>query len=704
MINISILFNLSLLIAISIISGFIERRCRRHTLQGKVAQGLLFGGTAVIGMLYPFVLTEGVFFDGRTIVISTCTLFFGPITGAIASLPPIALRLQLGGAGAITGVSTIVSAYLIGYIFYRIKNKSSSNWASTWNLLKFGFLVHLAMLILMALLPSKLAKETYATLTVTILVVYPLFTVLLGKILSDHETIERYIDNLQKSEQFFRQLFHKHTAIKLLVDVNTRQIIDANYSAIQFYGISREQITQMRYDDLLESKGVDITELLAQNKHEAIHRLNDGTTRHVSVLTALVDLGKESFYHLIISDITARIKAQQDKERLQKQLAQAQKLESIGLLAGGIAHDFNNIITTIVGFAHMIKLKLPEGDPLAEYANQIIQAGQKGAGLTEQILAFSKKQPLKSTILDINEHIRQLQKMLRHILRENIELKLQLHNKPLNILADSTYIDQIIINLAVNARDAMPQGGHLTIKTEHVVVSDVFADIPDFLPRGEYALIAVSDTGVGMDEETAERIFEPFFTTKEGSGTGLGLSVVYGIVKKHDGHISVNSKLNKGTTFRIYLPLSADANTAKVSEDSSENHTMLLGLSERILLAEDSEPLRRLITTILNEHGYIVTQAQDGLEAVNKFASADKKFDLVIMDAIMPKLNGIDAVHKIKAFDKDAKIILMTGYGRDFDDIALSNQLGISFLHKPLTPHSLLVSVRNTLDGVKNVS
>ena len=385
-----------------------------------------------------------------------------------------------------------------------------------------------------------------------------------------------------------------------------------------------------------------------------------------------------------------------ETKTLEEQLRQSQKLESVGLLAGGIAHDFNNMLTVINGYSDLVLRRLKEDDPLRRNIEEIKKAGQRSASLTHQLLAFSRRQVLQPVLLDLNEVVTDTIKMLRHLIGEDINLTTALSHRVGQVMVDPGQFSQIIMNLAINARDAMPRGGKLTIETANVFLDSAYArQHVDVLP-GAYILLAVSDNGCGMSDEIKQHIFDPFFTTKEvGQGTGLGLATVYGIVKQSGGSIEVYSEERVGTTFKIYLPrIGEQADTPKIKDISAE---MTKG-TEKILLVEDEELVRRLTRQILTECGYTVFEAQNGIEALELCHQGDCKFDLVMTDVVMPKMGGRELVEKLTMKIPNLRILFTSGYT---DDAVVRHgviETNANFIQKPFTPEALTNKVRSILD------
>ena len=389
---------------------------------------------------------------------------------------------------------------------------------------------------------------------------------------------------------------------------------------------------------------------------------------------------------------------EEEKEHLAAQLLHAQKMEAVGQLAGGVAHDFNNILCAIIGFGTLLEMGMNKDDPARSHLKQILAAADRATKLTQGLLAFGRKQIINLCPADLNEIVTNIEKMLTRLITEDIELRLSLSNRKLNVLADSGQIDQVLINLATNARDAMPGGGILTIETgEEQPPEDFLADA-GALPLTRFAVLIVTDSGTGMERDLRERIFEPFFTTKEvGKGTGLGLSMVYGIIKQHNGHITVGSEPGKGTSFRIYLPLTPKESLPGILDE--EIPALPLAGTETILVVEDNPEVRNLNRTVLETFGYRIVEANDGEEAVTQFLRYRDEIDLVVMDVVMPKLNGREAYAKISDIRPDVKILFTSGYTADIVQQKGIITEGLTFLSKPMTPATLLKKVRELLDS-----
>lgn len=385
------------------------------------------------------------------------------------------------------------------------------------------------------------------------------------------------------------------------------------------------------------------------------------------------------------------------QQNLEAQLRHSQKLEALGQLAGGVAHDFNNILTVIMGFGQMIKSKLGEDDPVQQDLDHMLNASEKASSLVQGLLAFGRKESFRMSPLSLTNLLWGIENLIRRIISEDIEMYIDLTDEDLIIMGDSTLIHQVIMNLVTNARDAMPDGGSLTMTSRIVELDQDFIATHGYGMLGVYALTTVSDTGTGMDERTRERIFDPFFTTKEiGKGTGLGLSIVYGIVKQHGGYINCYSEPGIGTSFRLYLPLIKDTEYLPKSDTTQS----ISGGTETILLAEDEPMVRILLSDTLKLNGYTVIEAQDGEEAVRKFEENRDKIHLILLDLIMPGKSGKDAHEEIMKIRPDMKAIIMSGYAADILSKKGIEEGNINFLSKPIAPARLLRKLREVIDDV----
>ena len=378
-------------------------------------------------------------------------------------------------------------------------------------------------------------------------------------------------------------------------------------------------------------------------------------------------------------------------------MLQSQKMEAVGQLTAGIAHDFNNLLTAINGFAQLIQLRLAPDDPIQEMVGRIWESGKRAAGLVSQLMAFSRKQIIDPKVLDLNAVVADMDDMLRRVIREDVELEMVPAPDLWPIKVDPTQMEQVIVNLAVNAAHAMPDGGKLTIETSNVVLGeDYVADHLEAEP-GEHVLLAVSDTGVGMSPEVQAHIFEPFFTTKErGEGTGLGLATVYGGVQQNGGHIQVHSQEGQGTTFKIYLPRAEES--GELSPRAEGARAMPAG-GETILLVEDEAGLRDLARQVLERQGYALLEAVDGPQALDVAASHAGPIHLLLTDVIMPGMSGSTLSERLVQSRPDVRVLYMSGYADDTIRHHGVLEKGTAFLQKPFNPMDLARKVRAVLDG-----
>jgi len=431
----------------------------------------------------------------------------------------------------------------------------------------------------------------------------------------------------------------------------------------------------------------DVTEPLSGIEHRNVHKDGRIVILESSWVPVFDANGRFVGCRGIDRDITLH-------KQLEEQLRHAQKMNAIGELAGGIAHDFNNILTTIIGYIYILQTRLTD-ESLKKFVEQLNYSAQRAASLVSKLLAFGRKQIISLQPMKINDTIIKSKSLFSRLIQENIEIQTVLSDDDITVLGDEGQIEQVIMNLVTNARDAMPAGGVLTIRTERFVLDKQFVDARGYGNPGPYALISFADTGVGMDEKTQERIFEPFFTTKEvGKGTGLGLSIVYGIVKQHNGFVEVFSEPGKGTTFKLYLPTAEGPTSNRVSRPPD---TPAKGAGT-ILVGEDDPDTRLFLKTVLEDSGYTVIEAVDGRDAVEKFEKESDRIRLLMLDIIMPRQNGREAYEDIRKICPAVKTIFLSGYTGEFLDAREPLGEGLHFMEKPVAPWQLLEKVKELLD------
>ena len=503
-----------------------------------------------------------------------------------------------------------------------------------------------------------------------------------------------------------RELADYQRRLALIVDSSQDAIIGKNLDGIvthwnkgaqEIYGYSAQEMIGRHISTLApEDKADEITEILRRIRNgervgyfESVRVTKDKRKLNMSIsVSPIYDSdGKVVGASTIARNITAQ-------KKTEEQLRQSQKMEAIGRLAGGVAHDFNNLLGIVTACSELLRRKLPDAEGI-EYLENIREAAKRGAALTRQLLAFSRRQPVQRQLLDLNERLKEVRKLLVPLMGDDVDI-VQL-SKPGNAIieADPGQIDQVVLNLAVNARDAMPRGGKLILETGVFDFDKAFAHEHPGMSAGPYVMLAISDNGIGMEEATRSRIFEPFFTTKEtGKGTGLGLATVYGIVKQNGGHIWVYSELGHGTTFKIYLPSAEKKLIPGLEKAEDVLPPRREGVT--VLVVEDDSVMRRLTRKMLEEHGYQVVEAEDGNAALAAIASAEGKVDLTLTDVVMKGMTGPDLVLKLIEFYPQMKVVYMSGYTGEL----VTNQRGngMRLLEKPFTRASLL----QTLDRALN--
>lgn len=399
--------------------------------------------------------------------------------------------------------------------------------------------------------------------------------------------------------------------------------------------------------------------------------------------------GNDEWIEVMVEDVTERI-------ALETQLQQAQKFEAIGQLAGGIAHDFNNMIGAILGWADMGVEETESDSKLRRYFDKVHQQGKRAASLTRQLLAFARRQILEPLDIDFNQGVTEALSLLEKVIGSNIVIRTKLASALPLVHADPTQLEQVLMNLCINARDAMPEGGLLVVETSEVSLDAEACKLQPLAQPGEYVMLSVSDSGTGMDSATLDRIFEPFFTTKElGKGTGLGLATVYGIVRQHGGFVQVYSEIGMGTTFRVYIPVSA----AKApSPEKRDDSNPIRGGTETLLVVEDHEGLRQLAIETLSKLGYSVISAVDGEQAIREFTRHQQRIDLALLDLVLPKLNGPEIYSRISGARPDLPVVFATGYSADFAMLHKIQEYGLPVLQKPYTARDLARKIRDALD------
>jgi len=502
---------------------------------------------------------------------------------------------------------------------------------------------------------------------------------------------------LRKSESTFRLLF-SHTPLPMWVfDVESLRVLQVNEAAILQYGFSDAEFRGMTMRDIAaEGHDPAFDRCVADFKKEGRlhahwrHKKRDGKTFEVDVVSHKLEYAGRCVRLVVAQDVSER-------QLLEQQLRQAQKMEAVGRLAGGVAHDFNNLLMVIKGHTELLMDSLPAGDHVKRKIEQIDRSADRATSLTRQLLAFSRMQVLQPRPMNLNSVVEEMSRLLPRLIGEDVELIVRTSSDIGTIRADASQMEQVIMNLAVNARDAMPGGGKLIIETSNVDLDSYYREAHPIVQPGRYVLLAVSDTGTGMYAETQAHIFEPFFTTKEqGKGTGLGLATVYGVVKQSGGFVWVYSELGKGTTFKIYLPR---VDEAAIQPAAAKNAAEVLRGTETILLTEDEQDVREVAREFLESAGYTVLQAPTGNAAMTLASAHEGAIELLITDMVMPGITGQELARQMIAKRHDLRIIYMSGYSEHAAGEAAKGEGSAIVLSKPFSRSALLQAVRHALQS-----
>jgi two-component system, cell cycle sensor histidine kinase and response regulator CckA len=500
------------------------------------------------------------------------------------------------------------------------------------------------------------------------------------------------VARLTESEALHRGVFETSSDAMLLLEDGTGRVEDANPAAERFYGHPREALRGLRYGDLLDPAADPAAPAAGDRAAPSRHRRSDGSTFPVEITVGELRLHHRGLRVLSIRDVSERERSEQERRALEQNLRQAQKMEAVGRLAGGVAHDFSNVLAVVLGYSELLMRDLPHGDArLRESAEGIIEAANRAVGVTRQLLTLSRKKLLRPEVLSLNKVVLDLGRLLSRAIGERIEITTQLQDGLWPVLADADQLAQVLLNLAVNARDAMPDGGALDVATANVDLSAPPHDLP--LAPGRYVALTVHDRGCGMTEEVRARLFEPFFTTKE-TGTGLGLATVYGIARQAGGAIRVDSRPGEGTTFVVYLP-AAGKEEERVSLPVAAAAPR--GLGETVVLAEDEDGLRTLLGRVLSGSGYQVVAGRNGAEALEAARLRGGRVDLLLADLVMPRMSGAELAEALARQQPGLKVLFMTGHT---DDGLVQERLvdgDVELIHKPFTSEALLGHLRRLL-------
>ncbi len=519
-----------------------------------------------------------------------------------------------------------------------------------------------------------------------------------------NQSLQREINDRRRAELALREtearfkLLIEHAGDAVMLHDMDGRLIDVNQRACDSLGYSRAELLQLSVPDLDMEFSTERIRSISESMRpgdavtlEGTHRRRDGTRFPVEIRLGAMDMCGHQVFIALARDMTER-------RKLETQLQHSQKMEAVGRLAGGVAHDFNNLLSGIIGYSELTLGRLGENHPIRPYIESVCRSGKRAADLTRQLLSFSRKQVLETEVTNLNTIIDNIKLMLERLIGEHIEIQIETNNVA-NVMADPGQIEQVIVNLAVNARDAMPEGGKLRIETREEIIPEQLLHSRREMRPGTYVVMTVSDTGMGMTPETQARVFEPFFTTKEvGKGTGLGLSMVYGIVKQHRGHINLQSELGQGTSFEIFIPVCGGIEQAQ--EEAADAAVMPEG-RETILVVDDEADIRKLVRDVLAPLGYQILDASCGDEAMTLIENDGERIDLMLTDIVMPRMTGLQLAEKARKIRPAMKAVFMSGYA---EDVIYKGRSGRQVLQhlitKPLLPRTVAERIRTVLDEV----
>jgi len=684
---------MTLAYAYSLISVYEKER---SSILLRVFMGFVVGLIGLSIIMTAWEPEAGIKFDARSVLLAGAGLFLGAIPAAIAMIITGVFVWLSGGPGWAPGVTVILASGLIGILFrgsiaHRLVD---IKWRELY---VFGLTVHVAILAVLFLLPIQDALRLLKTIWLPIILLYPPMTMLFGQMMALRLQRERIQTQLRDSEERHRSLFENNHSVMLMIDPAHGQILDANHAAAGFYGVSREELMRMKMPELVyqdpdpakATAAAKAPDALAGDAIQQKHRAR-GQVRDVEIYSDTITIEGRPLRYAIIHDIT-------EEKRMEEQLRQAQKMEAVGWLAGGVAHDYNNKLQAVLGFAEMAQKEAIGRPRLRGYLSEIRTAARHSAQLTQQLMAFARKQTMLPVVLNMNDTIARMLKMIKNMIGEDIELDWKPGHDIWHVLIDASQIDRVLVNLALNARDAIPDVGRISFETRNEVVSEEEARMYPEAKAGEYVVITIRDTGTGMTPEQLKHIFEPFYTTKEvGHGTGLGLATVYGVIRQAQGFIQVTSELGAGTAFHLYLPRTLEK-LPEIHHDK-ESHEPLRG-EETVLLVEDEKLVLELVKETLKMDGYKVISAPEPETALKLAAATDERIDILVTDVVMPGMNGRALYDAISARRPDIKVLYMSGYTANANISRGVLDSGINYIQKPFSIATISAKVREVLDG-----
>jgi|GEM_PF-3713145 len=707
---IALIHNLAFLVALVVAYQFIFGRWNGRGWPSQVLSGVLFGTVAMVSMASPFVFQEGILIDGRSIVLSVAGFFGGPVVAVVAAMIAASYRFALGGAGMPVGVAVVIASSAIGVIFYYMRRRHPPL-VDHFRLWIFGMIVHLVVVAILFLVP-QVGPELVRTAGLQVLVLFPVATWLLSRFFLEQEQRAETERSFRESERrlatlmsnlpgmVYRSRNDEHRTQEF-VSEGCREL--TGYTVEEFLVGGEGRLASLLHPDDLR-RVLQETEIAVREKRSFLLQYRivtaDGTVKNVEergrpVLNAS---GQVAALEGFILDITEREKAAQERIRLEDELRQALKMEAVGRLAGGVAHDFNNMLSIINGYTDLALMECGPNATVREYLSAVKQAGNHSADLTRQLLTFARKQPIHPEVVDLNAALAVRLDMLKRVIGEEVRLVWQPGKAVGAILIDPMQLDQVLINLVINARDAMDAGGTVTIKTDpfHWENTSPLPPLVEDMAPGRYAALSIEDNGRGIPEDILPHIFEPFFTTRTtGEGTGLGLATVYGVLSQNNARVAVKSTPRVGTEFRIFFPSAEGAETpAPMAAPLQEMPTPARKI---ILLVEDEASVLRLARLILEKLGYTVFAASGPGEAQKLAADRRDEIDLLVTDIIMPEMNGYELWRRLNNV-RPLRCLFLSGYTAD-----IIHQRGLliekmHFLEKPFTTEMFATKVREALD------
>lgn len=721
--SVSLISNIALLIALTQVHGLLMRRMEqgklsdwlRHTL----LPGLLYGFVVITGMAAPVVLGP-LIFDGRSIVLSLAPVFAGPTAGGIAAVMAAAYRWHIGGPGIYMGIGVILESWLLGSIFYsRFPNPENSKHFYL-RLAALQWAVHVVMLALTPLLPADIRAETVHRIFLPVLTIYPLGGVLLGSLLVELKLRAAAEVALRASEKKYRELID---SVPGIIDRWTPDgtLTFMNDYGLQFLGYKAEEIIGKPWSNTLvpetDEDGRKLTELPREisanpdayriNEHTCILKNGQKAWIRWSNVPIYDDNGRITEFLSIGLDMTDRHNLEKEHQQLEQQLLQAQKMEALGVMAGGLAHDLNNMLVPVVGYAEILLMNETLDEESRRSLEEILHSAERARKLIQQLMAFSRRKSLELREIELNDLASSMTAMLRRLVREDIELQIRPADFPVKVMADSGQLEQVLMNLVVNAVDAMPDGGTLTISVGRVLMREPEVSAHGLSHSGAYGLLTVADSGTGISEEHLSKIFDPFFTTKQpGHGTGLGLAMVYSIIRQHEGTVTVQSTQGKGTTFRILIPEhGSDAAVNEAEPSHTEEHSEpncppagIFGKSLVALVAEDEPSVRMMLVTLLTRMGFEV-HTSDSPEACLELAMNLATLDLLVTDMLMPRMNGLQLYESITRQHSQIRTLFVSGHVDQIVQPHLLNSPRTAFLGKPFKRQQLEQVLRRLIEN-----